>query len=62
MAHKNQDNLDNAARALLNMPKVSDRQEPLKMPTKADLDRRFAIRMNGKGKPILIEKWISCQL
>ena len=46
---------DKPARALLSM-RMPKEAGPPKIPSKADLGRRFVLRTDSKGKPILIEK------
>lgn len=50
-----QKDLDRAVKALLNAgkpPKHSD----IPPPTKKDLERKFVMRVDRKGRPVIIEK------
>ena len=49
----NQKQLDKAAKALLNMGPVP-RKRPSK-PTKKDLERKFKMKVDRKGKPSIVE-------
>lgn len=47
--------VDRAAKALLNAGKLPEHKRP-KKPTKADMERKFVMRADRKGKPTIYEK------
>ena len=49
----NQDKLDKAAKALLNMGPVPHKRPP--KPTKKDLERKFKLKIDRKGNPSMEE-------
>jgi len=50
---KVQEKIDKAAKALLNMPAPLEHKRPI--PTKKDLERKFVMRVDRKGKPYMLE-------
>ena len=49
----NQEKLDKAAKALLNMGTVKHKRIP--KPTKRDLNRKFKLKVDRKGNPSMVE-------
>ena len=54
MNKKDQENLDNASRTLLKMGPVRHKRPP-KKPTKKELERKFKMNVDQKGKPSIEE-------
>ena len=50
---KIQEKIDKVAKTLLNMPAPQERNRPI--PTKKDLERKFVMRVDRKGKPFVRE-------
>lgn len=48
-----QKQLDKAVKALLEMGPVPHEQPP--KPTKKDLERKFKMKVDSKGKPVIVE-------
>ena len=50
---KIQEKIDKVAKTLLNMPAPQEHKRPV--PTKKDLERKFVMRVNRKGEPVMLE-------